>query len=260
MSASARCRSSASSSSASGTSVRPRHSRTYRYVALSVRMNHCAASLRCSTRCASALRLLKRKCGSTSRPRLSSSVCETCLFRARAAQSIAFPVAKQEHGLVNVGDGDDEGDDGEERRGQRVLARPGVSCRRAPDPEKRGSNRDRVEADDRQEQAEPAPGPQQPVLAARQPEVQPPVALPDDEGHHGEPCIGRDQPACRMPRVIDQARQGGDESAENRARQQSRPEVMHVARVESRPGSAVVHPGLTVSVKPVRTTGMGRTE
>ena len=54
------------------------------------RMNQGATSLRCSMRCASALRLLNRKCGSTSRPRLSSSVWRrACSRRALRNRSLS---------------------------------------------------------------------------------------------------------------------------------------------------------------------------
>ena len=71
---------------------------------------------------------------------------QACLLRPRAPHARAFPVAEQEHGFVDVGDGDDERDDGKESRRQSVLTCPGVAGGLAPDPEKRYGNRNRVQA------------------------------------------------------------------------------------------------------------------
>src|SRR4029453_15089793 len=46
---------------------------------------------------------------------------EARLFQPCAAQAIALPVTQQEHGLVDVGDGDDQGHDRKQGRGERVL-------------------------------------------------------------------------------------------------------------------------------------------
>ena len=51
--------------------------------------------------------------------------------------------------------------------------------------------------------------------------------------------------------MIDQARQVDDESAEDRAHEQSWPEVVYLARVNARPGRSVVHPARTVSANVV---------
>ena len=56
------------------------------------------------------------------------------VLQPRAAQAIAFPIAKQEHRLVDVRDGNHERDDCEERRGQRVLTRARVTGYSAPSP------------------------------------------------------------------------------------------------------------------------------
>src|SRR5262245_14846698 len=107
---------------------------------------------------------------------------ETRLFDTCAAQAITLPVAKQEDRFVDVSDRNDDGDDREERGGERVRARSMISGALSPYPEKPRGHRDRVETNDGQQQAEPAPRVQQPILATLQPEVESTIAFPDDEG------------------------------------------------------------------------------
>ena len=174
---------------------------------------------------------------------------EARLFDPGAAHAVALPVAQQEHGLVDMGDRHDERDDGEDGGGQRVVARAGIAGDGAPQPEQGERHRDRVEADERQQHAEAAPRPQQPVLPARQPEVEPPVAFPHDERDKREPAVGEDQLRRRVAAVIDQAGEVDDQSPEEGARQHPRPEVVDFTRVPPDRGLAVVHPATTVSAK-----------
>ena len=66
--------------------------------------------------------------------------------------------------------------------------------------------------------------------------------LADEKRAQREPAIGGDEGEGRMSSVIDQARQVGDEGTQNRAHEQSGPEVVDLARIQAGPGCAVVHP------------------
>ena len=260
MSASARCRSRASSSSASGTSGR-RGSRER-----TVGRAQCADEPR--SRVAALIDEVRERVEAVEeevRIDFASEAFELGLqprlFQAGAAQSIALPVAQQEHGLVDVGDGDRRA---RRRRREQWAARswrvPASPVTSRQIHSSASGNRDRVETDHRQEQAEPAPGSQQPVLAARQPEVQPSIAFPDDERDQREPGVRGDQPAVEWrawsinpDRFDDQGARGTGWpalAARNRA-----PRAGSV-RLPAWPSFI---PAVTVSAKAALMVAMGRT-
>ena len=212
-------------------------------------MNGDAASLRCIDEMRQRVQVVEEEMRIDLAAKAFELGREARLFDPGAAHAVALPVAQQEHGLVDMGDRHDERDDGEDGGGQRVVARAGIAGDGAPHPEQGERHRDRVEADERQQHAEAAPRPQQPVLPARQPEVEPPVAFPHDERDKREPAVGEDQLRRRVAAVIDQAGEVDDQSPEEGARQHPRPEVVDFTRVPPDRGLAVVHPATTVSAK-----------
>ena len=159
---------------------------------------------------------------------------QPCLFQARAAQSIALPVAQQEHGFVDVGDGDHERNNREESSGQRLLACAEI----AGHP--RQIHRSAAATGIVYRQMTASSGRAGARGAAANPRAAAAGSTADDclprsGTRPREPDIGGDQPARGMPRMIDQPRQIGTRAPRNWAGQESRPEIMNLARVQSPP-------------------------
>jgi len=142
---------------------------------------------------------------------------QTRVLQSRAAHAIAFPILEQEHGLIDMGNGDDERDDREEGRCQRILTRADVTREFAPPPQSCRRERDGEDGDEGEKHSQPLPRPQQPVLATRQPEVECSIPFPNQERHRREPDVRCNQPGGRVLRMIDQPRQVHDERSEDRA-------------------------------------------
>ena len=103
------------------------------------------------------------------------------LLEERRAQPRAVPLGQQEHRLVDVRDDHHHRHDGEDAELQRVRPDARVAGNVHPHHQRDPGDRDRQQEDRPEQHADPPQRVLQPVLAARQPQVQPPVGRPDDE-------------------------------------------------------------------------------